>query len=151
MNKLLSNCRYLVLIAVFSSLITAVMTFLWGVYRTFSVLTHLVSDIGGESRRIGVESIEVMDMFLIATVLYIFSVGLYELFIAELELPKWLTVRNIHDLKENLSGVVILVMAVTFLENIVHWHDATETLMLGGAIAIVTFALIAFGYFSGKD
>ena len=151
MNKLLSNSRYLILIAVFASLITSVMAFLWGAYKTFTVLSHLVSAVGGETHGIGVELIAVMDTFLIATALYIFAVGLYELFIADLELPEWLNIHNMHDLKAKLSGVIILVMAVTFLEHLVHWQDAAGTLMFGGAIAIVTGALIAFGHFGGKD
>ena len=83
-----------------------------------------MSAIGGEEHGIGVELIAVMDTFLIATALYIFAVGLYELFIADLELPEWLNIHNMHDLKAKLSGVIILVMAVTFLEHLVHWEDA---------------------------
>ncbi|MDO8446143.1 MAG: YqhA family protein [Deltaproteobacteria bacterium] len=152
MKKLLSNSRYLVLIAVFASLITSVMAFLWGAYKTFTVLSHLVSAVGGEAHGIGVELIAVMDTFLIATALYIFAVGMYELFIsADLDIPEWLAIHNLHDLKVKLSGVIILVMAVTFLEHLIHWQDAAGTLMFGGAIAIVTGALIAFGHFGGKD
>lgn len=151
MNKLLSNSRYLVLIAVIASLITAVMAFLWGLYKTSVVLSHLVGAFGGETHGIGVELITVMDTFLIATALYIFAVGLYDLFIANLELPEWLNIHNLHDLKAKLSSVIILVMAVTFLEHLVYWEDAVGTLMFGGAIAIITGALIAFGHFGGKD
>lgn len=151
MKSLLSNSRYLILIAVLASLITSVMAFIWGSYRTFTVISHLVAAIGGESHGIGVELIAIMDTFLIATALYIFAVGLYELFIADLQLPEWLVVHNLHDLKAKLSGVIILVMSVTFLEHLVHWEDAAGTLMFGGAIAIITGALIAFGHFGGKD
>jgi uncharacterized membrane protein YqhA len=151
MNKLLSNSRYLVLIAVSASLIAAVMAFIWGGYKTLTVLGHLMGAFGGEAQGIGVELIAVMDTFLIATALYIFAVGLYELFIADLELPEWLTIHNLHDLKAKLSGVIILVMAVTFLEHLVHWEDAAGTLMFAGGIAIITAALIAFGHFGGKD
>lgn len=151
MNKLLSNSRYLILMAVFASLITAVMAFLWGGYKTFMVLSHLVEAVGGEGHGVGVDLIAIMDTFLIATALYIFAVGLYELFIADLDLPEWLTIHNLHDLKAKLSGVIILVMAVTFLEHLVRWEDAAGTLMFAGSIAIITVALIAFGHFGGKD
>ena len=152
MNKLLSGSRYLVLIAVFASLVTSFMAFMWGGYKTFTVLNHLIHAIGGEEHGLGVELIAIMDTFLIATALYIFAVGMYELFIAaDLGLPEWLTIHNLHDLKAKLSGVIILVMAVTFLEHLVHWNDASGTLMFGGAIAIINGALIAFGHFGGKD
>ncbi len=59
----------------------------------------------------------------------------------------WLIFHNLHDLKVKLSGVIILVMAVTFLEHLVEWKDAQATLFFGVAIAIVSASLIAFGYF----
>lgn len=63
--------------------------------------------------------IELMDKFLIAVGLYIFAVGLYELFVGELDLPDWLEVKDLHDIKTRLSHVLLLVMAVAFLEHLV--------------------------------
>ncbi len=151
MNALLSKSRYLVLIAVISLLISALAAFLWGAYKTFEILAHAAGSFGEDDHAIGVELISLMDTFMIATALYIFAVGLYELFVAELDLPEWLTIHNLHDLKGKLSGVIILVMAVNFLERLVHWKDAPSTLMFGVAIAVVTASLIAFGHFGGKD
>lgn len=151
MKKLLSNSRYLVLIAVVALLISALAAFLWGAYKTFEIIVHAAGSFGEENHTIGVELISLMDTFMIATALYIFAVGLYELFVAELDLPEWLAVHNLHDLKAKLSGVIILVMAVNFLEHLVHWKDASATLMFGVAIAVVTASLIAFGHFGGKD
>ncbi|MEW6088743.1 MAG: YqhA family protein [bacterium] len=151
MKNILSKARYLTLIAILSSFITSIMAFLWGGYKTYTVITHLIAAIGGEEHGIGVELIAIMDTFLIATALYIFAVGLYELFISELNLPEWLTIHNLHDLKAKLIGVIILVMAVTFLEHLVHWENAANTLMFSGSIAIITTVLIAFGHFGGKD
>lgn len=151
MKKLLSNSRYLVLIAVIASIISAFAAFLWGGYKTYEIIYHAVGSIGDDDHAIGVELISLMDTFMIATALYIFAVGLYELFIADLDLPEWLSIHNLHDLKAKLSGVIILVMAVNFLEHLVHWKDASATLMFGLSIAVVTASLIAFGHFGGKD
>ena len=64
--------------------------------------------------------IEVADIFLLAVVLYIMSVGLYELFIDNnLPLPEWLVINNLEDLKEKLVGVVIVVLAVFFLGRVI--------------------------------
>jgi len=151
MNTLLSKSRYLVLIAVISLLISAMTAFLWGAYKTYEIVAHAVGSFGEENHTIGVELISLMDTFMIATALYIFAVGMYELFVAELDLPEWLAIHNLHDLKGKLSGVIILVMAVNFLEHLVHWKDAQSTLMFGAAIAVVAVSLIAFGHFGGKD
>lgn len=151
MKQLLSQSRYIVLIAVVSSAIAALAAFIWGAYKTVVAITHIASSFGSEAHGLGVELISVMDMFLIATALYIFAVGLYELFIAKLDVPEWLIIHNLHDLKAKLSGVIILVMAVTFLEHLVLWKDAQSTLMFGAAIGVVTAALIGFSHLGGKD
>jgi uncharacterized membrane protein YqhA len=115
------------------------------------VSIHLVSALGGETHKIRVEAIAVMDVFLIATALLIFSLGLYELFIGKLDLPKWLAIRNLDDLKDKLRGVIIFVMTVTFLEHLVLWQDAVATLKFAGAIAVVIVALVISARFGKVD
>ncbi len=151
MKQLLSQSRYLILIAVASTMIAALAAFIWGAYKTVIAVIHIASSFGSEAHGIGVELISIMDTFLIATALYIFAVGLYELFIGKLELPEWLVIHNLHDLKAKLSGVIILVMAVTFLEHLTQWRDAQATLMFGVAIGVAAAALIGFSHFGGKD
>jgi uncharacterized membrane protein YqhA len=92
-----------------------------------------------------------MDIFLLATVLFIFAMGMYELFIESIELPEWLIINNLHDLKVKLSSVIILIIGITFLKHIVEWTDPEGTLFFGIAVAVVSASLIAFGYYGGKD
>jgi uncharacterized membrane protein YqhA len=47
--------------------------------------------------------------------------------------------------------VIILVMAVTFLEHLVDWKSASETLMFAAAIAIIMVSLIAYGRWTGQN
>lgn len=87
----------------------------------------------------------------IATALFIFAVGIYELFIEDPSLPEWFVIRNLHDLKAKLGSVIILVMAVTFLKHLVEWRDPHGTFYFGIAVAVVSASLIAFSHFGGKD
>jgi uncharacterized membrane protein YqhA len=91
-----------------------------------------------------------MDVFLIATVLFIFAVGIYELFIGKLKLPDWLEIHNLHGLKVKISSVVIMVMGIIFLKHLVEWQDPQGTLFFGLGVAVVSAALIAFSYFGNK-
>ena len=141
----------MILIAVFSSLLAAGMTFLWGAYKTIIMILHFVTAIGGEAYKLRVETIAIMDIFIIATALLIFALGLYELFIAKLDLPEWLTFNNLDELKNSLRRVIIFIMAVTFLEKLVLWENPKSTLMFGIAIALITAVLIAFEKFSGNN
>ncbi len=152
MKAFLEKSRFLALIPVIVSLAASAAAFIWGGYRTFEVIAHMVSTAGTpESHHAIIELIPLMDTFLIATALLIFALGMYELFIGKLDFPEWLVIHSLHDLKSKLGSVIILVMAVAFLENLVHWKDGLETLMFAAAIALVSAVLIAFSYFMGKD
>lgn len=152
MKAFLEKSRFMVLIPVLVSLLASAAAFVWGGYRTFEVLVHMVSTAGTpEAHHAIIELIPLMDAFLIATALLIFALGMYELFIGKLDFPEWLVIHDLHDLKAKLGSVIILVMAVAFLENLIHWKDGLETLLFAGAIALVSAAIIAFSHFMGKD
>ena len=53
--------------------------------------------------------------FLIGTVLYITAVGLYQLFVKEIDFPAWLKVESTEELETNLIGVTVVVLAVNFM------------------------------------
>lgn len=92
-----------------------------------------------------VEYIEYADFFLLAVVLYIMSVGLYSLFIDdEVDLPSWLQIRNLDDLKEKLVGVIVVVMGVYFLGRLIHGANSADLLMTGIGIGAVVFSLAYF-------
>jgi uncharacterized membrane protein YqhA len=149
MRKLFEYSRYLALFAVVFPLIASIATFVWGGYKTVQVIAYLLANYNATPSII-VDSIKLMDIFLVALALLIFSVAVYELFVGDLNLPEWLVIRNFQGLKAKLSSVVVLVMAITFLENLVRWDDAQGTLFFGLAVAIVSATLIAFSQFA-KD
>ncbi|MBI1910871.1 MAG: YqhA family protein [Deltaproteobacteria bacterium] len=151
MKELLSASRYLIFIPVLLSLIASAGAFVWGAYRTIEVLYHLFHAMFTGTAGAVIELIAVMDTFLIATALLIFALGLYELFIDELKFPEWLVIHNLHDLKAKLGSVIILVMAVAFLEHLATWSDPWGTFLFAAAITLVSGVLIAFGYFGEKD
>ena len=55
-----------------------------------------------------VEVLTAVDAILLGTVLLVIGYGLYELFIdADLDVPQWLRVYDLDDLKSKLIGVVV--------------------------------------------
>jgi uncharacterized membrane protein YqhA len=150
MDRIVETSRYLVLLAVIATLVASGATFVWGVWKTVVVVMELVVA-GGKDPLAAVALIALMDKFLIATGLYIFAAGMYGLFFNELKVPAWLVVHSLHDIKSRLSSIVILVMAITFLERLVEWRDPQGTMFFAIAIALVTAALIAFSYFGEKN
>lgn len=150
MARLLEKSRYLVLIAVISSLVAAAAAFLWGMYKTVRTLIEMVMTSGKEPATT-IALIELMDKFLIAAGLYIFAVGMYELFFGELAMPGWLKVHSLHEVKSRLSSIIILVMAIVFLEHVVGWKEGLSILYYGIAITLVAGVLIVFSYFGERD
>lgn len=93
---------------------------------------------------LAVEFIQLIDVFLLGTVLYIIALGIYELFLDPgLPVPAWLHITDLDDLKEKLIGVTIVLLGVTFLGEVVTWSGSTSILYLGAAIALVSGSLAA--------
>ena len=86
-----------------------------------------------------------------ATALIVIAVGLYELFIGVLEVPDWMFVKDLTELKAKFTFVIIPVMAVKFVQKILKFDNAADTLYYGLAIASVTIALTAFNWASIKE
>ena len=148
MKKLLENSRYIVLLGVLGSFMMAVALFLFGIFgAATSIIDAVTTDhkvaIDG-LKQISTAGIQVIDTFLLATVFYIISMGLYELFIDEsLDLPNWLEVKTLDDLKGSLLGVIIVVLPVTFLGKLVDVKAGIDILWLGLSVAVVLVAIAA--------
>lgn len=86
LKTILAKSKYLILVAVLFSLITSLAAFIWGSVKTVAVIIHLASSHGEDPLR-AVELISIIDTFLIAAALFIFSAELYELFIEDVAMP----------------------------------------------------------------
>ena len=84
-----------------------------------------------------------MQLFPIGTVLYITAIGLYHLFIEEVELHGWLKIDSTEELEMSLIGVTVVVLAVSFL-GMVFTAEPAVLLQLGVAIALPIAALALF-------
>ena len=148
LRAILAKSRYLVLAAVLGSLAAALALFAYGLAESVVVVFDVVgrADVSSKGAKLlALAFIEIVDLFLLGTVLLMIALGLYELFInADIELPEWLQVRTFDDLKNKLVGVVIVVLAVLFLGLVVSWDGERDLLRVGAAIALVIAALTYF-------
>lgn len=145
MPKLLSKSRYLIILAVFGSLLCATILLLYGAFHSvelgFSALTGSAT-----GKKLAIAAIELVDYFLLATVFYIVALGLYELFIDDmLEVPQWLQIHDLDDLKSRLLGVVVTVLGVLFLGQVVAWDGEKDLQGYGFSIAAVIAAITFYG------
>jgi uncharacterized membrane protein YqhA len=149
MKIILERSRYLAIIGVLCLLLASLAAFAWGALKTYNVLILIVSSLGTD-KAIAIKLIEIVDAFLVATAILIVTVSLYELFIGEINVPEWMLAHSLYELKGKLSSMIVLVMAVKFLEMFMEAKDANELLLRAAAVTLVSAMLIAFGYFGKK-
>ncbi|MBO1437801.1 YqhA family protein [Meiothermus sp. CFH 77666] len=89
-----------------------------------------------------------VDLALLASVLIIFALGLYELFIAEVtrlegSLNNVLRVHSLNDLKTKLGQVILMILVVKFFEKAQAFapKGALDFLFYAGAVALLGAAL----------
>lgn len=140
--------RVSILIPVISSLLAGLTLLIYGAAQTITTIGHAltVGHVSSKEAKMMILSfIEIIDLFLLATVLYITGLGLYELFIDNrIKVPAWLEIRNIDDLKSKLTSVVVVILGVVFLGQAVKWESGKEILTFGVSVALVIGTLTYF-------
>ena len=148
LSRFLASSRYLVMIAVIGSFLSATAILVYGGIEVILLIgdAFLSGKIDGKvAKSLLVSFIEIVDLFLLGTVIYIIAIGLYELFIDDqIQLPDWLEIHTLDDLKDKLIGVIVVVLAVLFLGQIVAWDGQRDLLSYGVSIALVIAALTYF-------
>ena len=150
MTRFFAATRYLIIIPIIGLGLAAAAIFIVGGFHLIQLLVQ------GTGRALGFIEVEVKGMviieildqvhqFLIGTVLYITSIGFYQLFIKEIEFPGWLRIHSTEELETSLIGVVVVVLAVDFL-GAVFIEGSTDLLSHGSSIAL---AIAALGIFVG--
>jgi uncharacterized membrane protein YqhA len=149
MKTIIEKSKYLSLLAVITLLITFALSLFWGIAQAVKAWGKIILSLG-QSPEIILSILKLIDTFLVAIVLYILAASIYELFVSKVELPSKLVARSLTELKSKLSSLIVLVMAVHFVE-VVFDEGITVREKVGEAIAIslVAIVLIAFSYYSG--
>jgi uncharacterized membrane protein YqhA len=143
-RRILASSRYFIVVAVVGSFAASAAALVYGGLATAKVVLQTFGSFGSGDlnekgiKLLAVELVTIIDLFLLGTVLYIVAVGLYELFVDPgLPMPPWLRIATLDDLKERLLGVVVVLLAVTFLGNAVTWDGSQDILAIGLAVGLV--------------
>ncbi|HQU84718.1 MAG TPA: YqhA family protein, partial [Pyrinomonadaceae bacterium] len=147
---IVERARYLPIVSVFGMLAGAIAALFLGVVKVFELFKTVIGNFHQTEPSLFV-LFETLDCFLVATALIVVAVSLYELFISGLEVPDWMLVKDLTELKAKFTFVIIPVMAVKFVQKILKYEDAVDTLYYGAAIALVAAALTAFNLVSIKE
>ena len=151
MKKFLNRTRYLILVPILGLAIASAAFFVFGGIGLIRLIIEIVLNGLGVTQPaveasqgvIIFEIVEFVHTFLIGTVLYITAVGFYQLFIQEIEFPKWLKIDSTEELETNLIGVTVVVLAVNFM-GAIFAGNTDNLLQYGAGIALPIAALALF-------
>ncbi|BDY12469.1 YqhA family protein [Hydrogenimonas cancrithermarum] len=148
------NGRLFVLLAVIFSMLGAIALFvvastdIWGiVVKTFQIYFSHAHPEHFHEELVGV-IIGAVDLYLMAIVMLIFSFGVYELFISEIDPAKdvhsgskILEIHTLDELKDKLAKVIVMVLVVSFFKKALYTHYSSPLEMLYFAGAILALSL----------
>lgn len=154
------NGRLFILLAVIFSMVGAVILFIVASVDIFDVANKTIAVYMNHEHPDNFHEMVVggiigaVDLYLIAVVMLIFSFGLYELFISEIDIAKGhgaskvLEIHSLDELKDKLAKVIIMVLIVSFFQRVLHtsYNGALEMLYFASSI----LALSAGLYFLNK-
>lgn len=156
------NSRFVIVAAVIGSLLAGFAIFYMATVDVMNLFLHALhyadSSLTEEARKVLHDKtvshiVEVVDGYLLATVMLIFSLGLYELFISDIDQAhgskassKILVISSLDDLKSRLAKVILMILIVTLFEEAINMKLTTplDLVYLGASIALIALAL----YFS---
>src|SRR3569832_2612131 len=154
---LLWDSRFVVLVAVIASLLASFSMFYIATvdaYYLFCFLFVFVSPALEAEQRNALRSetithvVEIVDGYLLETVMLIFGLGLYELFISKIDKAEEsegasnvLLIHSLDDLKGRLAKVILMILIVKFFEHSIRMPYALPIVFLFFAAGIALIGL----------
>ena len=150
MRKILGLTRYAVVVPALASMVGALLLMVQGSIAIIEV----VYEAAFQNAYLKITIVDVLtavDAILLGTVLLVIGYGLYELFVDDqLEVPRWLEVKDLDDLKSKLIGVVVAIISVVFVGVFVDVNRASEVLAYGLGAGALVAGLALFAYATRK-
>ncbi|XP_050214784.1 uncharacterized protein LOC126665895 isoform X1 [Mercurialis annua] len=156
-EKVIYRCRFLAIFGVFGSLIGSFLCFIKGCTYVMSSFMEYFANHG----KVILLLVEAIDVYLLGTVMLVFGMGLYELFVSNLDTPKfmsgdtlvqksnlfglftlkerprWLEVKTVNELKTKLGHVIVMLLLIGFFEK-------SKTAIIHSPIDLLCFATSVF-------
>jgi uncharacterized membrane protein YqhA len=151
MKRIVGLTRYAVFVPAIASMIGALLLMVQGsIEMVVAVIDTVLNGYGLKQTIVAV--LTAVDAILLGTVLLVIGYGLYELFIdADLDVPTWLRVDDLDDLKSKLIGVVVAIIAVVFVGVFVDSNRADDVISYGVGAGALVVGLAIFAYATKQE
>jgi len=147
LSRVVGLTRYVVLLVIGSVLFAAMAICLIAPVLTLANVWNVLQDrmrgdLAGHEGILRILDLVIVMLEVVA--FYLVGVGLYHLFIGRLPLAERIGLDTLDKLETKVVSVIVVMMAVVFLEHLVLGHSAIDSLLFGAAIALVVSALASF-------
>ena len=156
---ILWRSRFFTIFAVVFGMIGSIILFIVASVDIVNALIYSISAISSHpdnfhEKLVGM-IIGAVDLYLIAVVMIIFSFGIYELFISEIDEAKdsnegsqILAIHSLDQLKDKIAKVIVMVLVVSFFKRVLHtsYDSAIDMLYFAISICVLSIGL----YFLSK-
>jgi len=151
MRKIVGLTRYTVFIPAIAAMIGALLLMAQG---SIAIIVAVINSLRQFTplKDVIVEVLTAVDGILLGTVLLVIGYGLYELFVdTEIEVPAWLQIKDLDDLKSKLIGVVVAIIAVVFVGVMVDSTRASDVVSYGVGAGALVLGLAVFALATRKN
>jgi len=150
MRQIVGLTRYTVIVPALASILGALILMAQG---SIAVVITLIDAVANQLalKDTIVDVLTAVDAILLGTVLLVIGYGLYELFVdTNIDVPEWLQIKDLDDLKSKLIGVVVAIIAVVFVGILVDNNRADDVISYGVAAGALVLGLAGFAWATRK-
>ncbi|XP_021753955.1 uncharacterized protein LOC110719350 [Chenopodium quinoa] len=163
LEKVIYRCRFVTFLGVFGSLIGSILCFIKGC----GIVASSFYEYFAQSGKVIVLVIEAIDIYLLGTVMLIFGMGLYELFVSNLDIakslseakhqhrsslfglfplmerPRWLEIKSVSELKTKVGHVIVMLLLIGLFDNSkkAAIHSPTDLLCFAASVLLCSGCL----------
>jgi len=151
MRKIVGLTRYTVFVPAIAAMIGALLLMAQG---SIAIIVAVINSLRQFTplKDVIVEVLTAVDGILLGTVLLVIGYGLYELFVdIKIEVPTWLEIKDLDDLKSKLIGVVVAIIAVVFVGVMVDSTRASDVVSYGVGAGALVLGLAVFALATRKN
>ncbi|MGZ5209008.1 MAG: YqhA family protein [Sulfuricurvum sp.] len=149
------SSRFIILLAVIFGLVGAILLFAVASFDVYNTATYVIQTYSTYAHpedfheQVVGGIIGAVDLYLIGVIMIIFSFGLYELFISDIDPAKdesgkenqLLAVHSLDQLKDKISKVVVMVLVVSFFQKAGHTAYSNPLELFYLALSITALAV----------
>ncbi|KAK8626324.1 hypothetical protein V6N13_133975 [Hibiscus sabdariffa] len=171
-EKVIYRCRFMTLLAVLGSLTGSLLCFIKGCsYIVSSFMEYFV-----DRSKVILLLVEAIDVYLLGTVMLVFGMGLYELFVSNLDIakaqskekgtstsnlfgmfalkerPRWLAIKSVSELKTKLGHVIVMLLLIGFFDKCkkAAIHSTLDLLCFSASVLLSSSCLFLLSKLNGS-